>query len=118
VAIVAAGLAVLFFGWVSAISAEYSSSPNFTMESHGGTAVVYTVDEQVQDSEGHPTQVAVFEGTEQEALAYGDAQFKDPDFSGPHALMIVGVLLVIVAFIPLRKVKPELPENVTKPTRP
>jgi hypothetical protein len=114
---VVVGLAILLFGWIAAISAGYASNANFTMESHGGTAVVYAVDEQVQDSEGHPLQVRVFEGSEQEALAYGDAQLTDPDFSGPHAIMIAGVLLVIVAFVPIRMGKPNVSESVTEPTR-
>jgi hypothetical protein len=41
IALVVVGLVVLLFGWVSAISAEYASGSNSTMESHGGTAVVY-----------------------------------------------------------------------------
>jgi hypothetical protein len=104
-ALVVAGLAVLFFGWVSAISAEYPSGPNFSTHIQGDTAVVYTVDEQVQDTEGHPLEVPVFEGSEQEALAYTEQQSEDAGFRVPQTFMIVGAVLVVVAFIPLRKTK-------------
>jgi hypothetical protein len=112
------GLSLLLFGWVSAISAEYSSGWNGSMELHGGTAVVYAVDEQVQDSEGHPLQVPVFEGTEEEALAYGDAQFKDADLFLPNALMVAGVLLIVVALIPIRKPQQSEPESAIELMRP
>ena len=103
VTLVAVGLVVLLVGWVSTISAEYVSGTDFTMESHGGTAIVYAVDEQAQHIEGHPMQVPVFEGSGEEALAYTEQESGDSDFSGPHTLMIVGVLLVIVTLIPLRE---------------
>jgi hypothetical protein len=118
IALVVVGLAILLVGWVSAISAEYASRSNSTMESHGGTAVVYAVDEQVQDSEGHPLQVPVFEGTEEEALAYADEQLNDPDLFLPNALMVVGVLLIVVALIPIRKTKHGEPENAIELVRP
>ena len=57
------------------------------MEIYDGIAVVYAVDEQVQESEGHPLQVPVVKGTEQEALAYSDEQVKDPDPILPNALL-------------------------------
>jgi hypothetical protein len=118
IALVVVGLVVLLFGWVSAISAEYASGSNSTMEIHDGTAVVYTVDEQVQDSEGHPLQVPVFEGSEREALAYADEQFKDPDPILSDALMIAGVLLIVVALIPIRKTKQSEPEKAIELVRP
>jgi hypothetical protein len=115
IALVVVGLVVLLFGWVSAISAEYASGSNSTMEIHDGTAVVYAVDEQVQDSEGHPLQVPVFEGTEQEALAYSEQESGDPDFTGPHAIMVIGVLLVVVALIPIRRTKQNELGRATEP---
>jgi hypothetical protein len=83
------------------------------MEIHDGTAVVYAVDEQVQDSEGHPMQVPVFEGSEQEALAYMEQKSGDPNLSLPQVLMPIGVLLVVVALIPLRKTKQGHPGRVS-----
>ena len=109
IAIAVLGVIVFVFGWVTAISAGYTSGSDFTMLSQDGMSVVYSVDEQVQDSEGHPLQVPVFEGSEQGALAYMEQQSTDAELLVPRVFNVAGVLLVVVALIPLRKTTEDRP---------
>lgn len=66
VLIAVVGLLVAFVGWVAwSIEGEYGSGTLFVVETHqDGSAIVYDVDEQ----EG--TRTPVFEGSQQEAVAF------------------------------------------------
>jgi len=85
-------------------------APNFYRVFDGATVRLY--DEEVTDgqvifdSEGHPVQVLVFEGSAEEANAY-EAQLGDGRnylvFLFPGLIITVGVVAVIVALIPARK---------------
>ena len=102
VLIAVVGLLVAFVGWVAwSIEGEYGSGTPFVVETHqDGSAIVYDVDEQ----EG--TRTPVFEGSQQEAVAFMERRRSEGEnFLLPALIIVAGALLVVVALVPLRRLR-------------
>lgn len=100
------GLLVVLVGLVAwDFTREYGSGLNFAMEGQGRSVIVYEVDEQRQDAQGHAVQIPVFEGSEVDALAYTERRrAEETSYLVPTVVLAAGGLLVLAAFIPLRRI--------------
>jgi hypothetical protein len=107
VAIGVLGGLVVLVGLVAwSLESEYGSGLNFSTESDGTVHRVFEVDEQAPDSEDRF--IVVFEGTEEEASAYIEQRRAEgTNLVIPGLIIGVGVLIVIVALIPIRKTPPD-----------
>jgi len=99
------GLVVLVGLGVWSLESEYGSGLNFSTESDGTVHRVFEVDEQAPEPEDRFT--VVFEGTEEEALAYIEQRRADgTNLVFPGLIVGAGALMVIAALIPTRKTRP------------
>lgn len=96
------GLVVLVGLGLWSWESEYGSGLDFSTESDGTVHRVLEVDEQAPDSEDRRT--VVFEGTEEEALAYIEQRRAEgTNLVIPGLIIGVGALIVIAALIPIHK---------------
>lgn len=99
------GLVVLVGLGIWVLESEYGSELDFSIESDGTVHQVFEVDEQAPDSEDRST--VVFEGTEEEALAYIEQRRAEgTNLVVPGLIIGVGALIVIAALISIRKTPP------------
>ena len=99
------GLVVLVGLGVWSLGSEYGSALNFSTESDGTVHRVIEVDEQAPEPEDRST--VVFEGTEEEALAYIEQRRAEgTNLVIPGLIIGVGALIVIAALLPIRKTPP------------
>lgn len=96
VGLVVVGLVVVFGGMVAwSFEDEYGSNTNFAVQGPpGGNVVVLAVDEQAG------TNTPVFEGPEEEGLAYIEQRRSvGKDFLVPGLVIAAGALLVLAALL-------------------
>ena len=96
VGLVVVGLIVIFVGMVAwSFEDEYGSDTNFAMQGPpGGNVIVYDVDEQAG------TNTPVFEGPEEEAMAYVEQRRSvGRDFLVPGLAIAVGVTMVLAGIL-------------------
>jgi len=99
------GLVVLVGLGVWSLESEYGSGLNFSTESDGTVHRVFEVDEQAPEPEHRFT--VVFEGTEEEALAYIEQRRAEgTNLVIPGLIIGVGALIVIAGLIPIRRTPP------------
>ena len=105
IGIIVLGLLVGLIGLMAwGLEQEYGGGNNAgSMEIDGDVFTVYEVNEQIQDSEGHPMQVEVFSGTEEEAYAYVDSREQNKNFVVPGLIIAAGAGLMLLALIPSRR---------------
>lgn len=94
------GLMVVLVGLVVwDFTQEYGSGLNFAMEGAGDSVTVYEVDEQ------RGVQTPVFQGSGVDALAFTERRrAEETSYLVPALIIGAGVVLVIVAFIPIRQI--------------
>ena len=99
------GLVLLAGLGVWSLESEYGSGLNFSTESDGTVHRVLEVDEQAPESEDRLS--VVFEGSEEEALAYIERRrAEETNFVIPGVIIGVGALIVVGALIAIRKTPP------------
>lgn len=94
------GLVVLVGLGLWILESEYGSESNFSTESDGAVHRVIEVDEQAPEPEDRFA--VVFEGTEEEALAYIEQRrAEERNLVIPGLIIGVGAVIIIAALIPV-----------------
>lgn len=94
------GLAVAIVGlgaW--SLETEYGGMSAGVMESSGGIVRVYDIDEESIDAEGRPRKTLVFEGSEEEALAFDEQRRSETRSYVVPGLIVGGGALIIIGAI-------------------
>jgi len=100
------GVLVGLFGLAAwSFEKEYGSGTNFMVEQRaGGAAIVYDVDETSTDASSQTGTNPVFEGSEEEAMAYiEERRSQGLNFTLPITALGLGGLLLLASAAPWRR---------------